>query len=145
MVDVPHFPGSERIPLRRTPLYCTHNDNIQFYRNAAGLVGEFELFRLRLRGATYDRTVPTPRPRDPGASALLDVVLYHKDDDELRLAWSTSEVVTVDAGGGVRVDVLSPQGCIADLLRMRDVYDVSSERHAKTEAMLSAALSTTDA
>lgn len=136
MVDVPHFPCSELIPLRRTPLYCTHNDSIRFARNDAGLVASFELFRLKLRGAVVRRDDDDggafERPEVAGTS-LIDVVVYRREDDELRVAWARGSQAVVPIGA---FDVLSLEGVLSDLAMIRDVYDVTPERRQRALELL---------
>ena len=49
-VEVPHFEGCDRIPLRKTPLFCSHNRSISFDRTPSAdtsSVGCFDLYRMR--------------------------------------------------------------------------------------------------
>jgi hypothetical protein len=49
-VEVPHFESCDRIPLRKTPLFCSHNRSISFNRTPAAntnSVGCFDLYRMR--------------------------------------------------------------------------------------------------
>jgi hypothetical protein len=49
-VEVPHFESCDRIPLRKTPLFCSHNRSISFNRTpgaSTNSVGCFDLYRMR--------------------------------------------------------------------------------------------------
>jgi len=49
-VEVPHFESCDRIPLRKTPLFCSHNRSISFNRTPSAntnSVGCFDLYRMR--------------------------------------------------------------------------------------------------
>lgn len=124
-VDVPHFEGCERIPLRKTPLFCSHNRSISFDRTPSAdtsSVGCFDLYRMRWNvmyrrndagiNAGNDAEIDTSsnssssgssdhnirkggKPYEYITADFVDISILAQDDVELKDFWDHGQVMNV--------------------------------------------------
>lgn len=132
-IDVPHFEKCERIPLRKSPFFCSYNDTIEFEREQEeSAQGHFDLYRMRLNcifqfdaePVDADTEVVTPKMRYEKITAdFIDVGIAYQNDAELISFWDFGRCTTVlDKDAEIWVSVPDIQTCIGDLEKMLTVY-----------------------
>lgn len=162
-IDVPHFEFCERIPLRKTPIFCSYNNSIKF--QGEGYTRNFDLFRMRFNtictsSQAQDRVavqitpstttttikldiIPQYHYKDEYITAdFIDVSINHKDDTELINFWNHGRMVGhFDHPSNIWLFVPDFQTCITDIERMLTVYDspeCKKEKRANKLAKLKA-------
>lgn len=137
-VEVPHFERCERIPLRKTPLFCSFNETIDFIRDGIEMKGQFNLYRLRMNNliAHFDDDGKLLR-EEKVACDFIDVSVPNRDDAELRLFWNRGHCVSIyEESIGFWVTVPDPDTCIAELERILTQYDSQESKKEKREKKL---------
>jgi hypothetical protein len=131
-IELPHFDKCERIPLRRTPLFCSFNETIDFARDGHDKKGRFNLFRLRMNALYADmdeNNEVTSKERVP--VDFIDVSVPFQDDAELLDFWSYGRALMVydDAGSWLSIpDVVT---CVRELERILHEYDCPEYKREK--------------
>lgn len=149
-IEVPHFEQCERIPLRKTPIMCSHNSSIRFNRtpNAAEeAVGHFDLYRVRIN-CMYKRPDETSdedadaasssssrgRDYDNIAADFIDISMLAQDDAELWNFWNHGQVATVyDRFVGMWITIPDLPTMLDDLYKMLHIYDCPESKRALRE------------
>lgn len=145
-VEVPHFYMCERIPLRKTPLFCSFNETIDFDR-AAGeaecdLKGKFNLYRLRLNNLALRTTdeeegAAGETVLQKTAADFIDVSVPSKDDVELLHFWQYGRCVNIfEPTLGFWVTVPDLTTCVAELERILTAYESNTAKKEKREKKL---------
>lgn len=137
-VEVPHFERCERIPLRKTPLFCSFNETIDFIRDGVEMKGQFNLYRLRMNNiiAHFDKEGKLLK-EEKVACDFIDVSVPNKNDAELNLFWQRGHCVNIfDESVGFWVVVPDPETCIAELERILTQYDSQASKKEKREKKL---------
>ena len=144
-IEVPHFEMCETIPLRKTPLVCSHNRSIRFVRDAASasgasasaaedpvMHGAFDLFRLRFNVMHCGDTV---------TADMIDVCLLGHDDAEQRDFWTRTHetgrrpvIRMADDRLDYAFSIPSLSAMIDDLYKMLNVYDCPESKRTKRVA-----------
>lgn len=126
-VDVPHFKNCERIPLRRTPLFSSYNETIDFLRtDNETMPGHFDLYRLRFNNMYVERDLATGDvvKEERVAADFIDVSIAAKNDTELIDFWNNGRCMTVlEPASRVWICVPDIPTCINDLYKMLYVYE----------------------
>jgi hypothetical protein len=98
-IELPHFDKCERIPLRKTPLFCSFNETLDFNREKDGDTmkrGKFNLYRLRwnhLRVSYDSEKDETFEHRIP--ADFIDISIPDITDEEFRIFWNYGQVMQV--------------------------------------------------
>jgi hypothetical protein len=146
MVEVPHFDRCERIPLRKTPLFCSFNETIDFNRTGGEDTddtcrGKFNLYRLKMNvmfkslNSASDEWEEDKVPAD-----FIDVTVPDMDDIELQHFWTRGRSVNVydkDANQWVTIPDLATS--IEELERILQQYescDAKKEKRMRKLAVL---------
>lgn len=141
MVEVPHFDKCERIPLRRTPLFCSFNETIDFNRDGVSKKGKFNLYRIKMNILAKTAEKEEKIPAD-----VIDVSIPDKDDVELVYFWSRGRSINVfDNDGGIWVTIPDLQTCIQEITRILEEYECTDSKRCKRQAKLKALLAMANA
>lgn len=138
-VELPHFEGCERIPLRKTPLFCSYNKSIRFNRAAnpeeKKLVGAFDLYRLRFN------TLYVPKKANENSSKFhkenvtadfIDISIPHQDDEELLDFWMHGQTGMVkDDATNIWIVIPDIATMVNDLYKMLYVYECPESKYEK--------------
>jgi hypothetical protein len=138
-VEVPHFEMCENIPLRRTPIFCTHNRSISFTRskdNGVEMKGSFDLYRLRFNCLFVPQDpekMPSRVPAD-----LIDVSILHQDDAELSSFWQNIDggqklLHIADPRLSHPIYIMNMSMMLEELEKMLFVYNSSDQKREKRE------------
>lgn len=133
MVEVPHFDMCERIPLRKTPLFCSFNETIDFLRDGNNKVGRFNLYRLRMNNiyAKFDQDGSLIKEEKVVAD-FIDVSVLDKGDAELEFFWAHGRSVNVfDTIVGFWIMMPDIYTSVSELERILSIYDSSSGKKEK--------------
>jgi len=154
-IEVPHFKYCHTIPLRKSPIFCSHNNTINFGGRS------FELFRMRqvvmreemradggikMKLVVEDDDVKVqlyPRMRRNMFRVTLDfidVTVPNQHDPELRDFWERGHVVErkLDAPTGLTIPLPPITSCMHDLEMMLNVYECPKGKRGKREKKLEA-------
>jgi hypothetical protein len=137
LVHVPHYDQCERIPLRKTPMFTSVNNSLDFERNAnaTGCKGKFTLHRMKMniihrRPDGYDDKVPID---------FLDISVPDRDDEELKHFWEQGMYVSVfEPTMNLWVAIPDLPTCISELQRILDDYDSTEPKREKRMRKLAA-------
>ena len=146
-VDIPHFEMCENIPLKRTPLVCSHNRTIRFERCAADSVafgsispvralGSFDLFRLKLNVMLTN----TDNNTATCSAEFIDITVPRQDDAELLEFFkkdgtsSPPTQICWDYELECEVRVPTVETAIADLFRILYIYACPESKMGKRYA-----------
>lgn len=135
-VDLPHFDKCERIPMRKTPMFCSYNETINFKRDNADLDGHFDLYRIRFNCLLIQKDEENNIVRDQKITAdFIDVTIAAKEDAELIDFWKKGKYLTVlDKNVGIWVNVPTLETCVDDLYKMLNVYACPEGKRSKRQA-----------
>lgn len=141
LVDVPHFDRCEKIPLRKTPMFCSFNETIDFVRDKSGdqnKKGCFNLYRLKLNvlcqhfdeegGVVKDERIPAD---------FIDVSVPDQSDVELLHFWSRGRSINIfDQDTGIWVTIPDMETVVMELKRIVNEYDCPDGKKEKRMAKL---------
>lgn len=132
-VEVPHFERCERIPLRKTPLFCSFNETIDFKRDGIEKVGKFNLYRLKLNvlAQTFDQEGEIDK-EDRIPADLVDMSVPDITDAELINFWMHGRSLNVfDKDIGVWVSIPDIITVISELKRILEEYESCDSKKEK--------------
>jgi predicted nucleotidyltransferase len=145
-VEVPHFEMCERIPLKRTPLFCSYNKAIRFNRLADAdgtrddkmLVGSFDLFRIRFNNLYMSEDEEAKKVFHENITAdFIDIVISNQDDAELHDFWQHGASVLVnDPISNMWIVVPDIPTMISDLDKMLNLYECPEAKRDKRQKRL---------
>ena len=132
-IEVPHYDRCERIPLRRTPFFASHNQTIDFVRDNSNSVGSFDLDRLRLNIKYVERDEEGAIIKEERIPVdFIDVTIASKKDAELIDFWNNGCCLYVlDKNVNSWLLIPSIPSCIADLDKMLNKYDCPESKREK--------------
>lgn len=150
-IETPHFEMCDRIPLRKSPLFCSFNDTIKFEKD--GYVRDFELSRIKMNNLHVDddsvrvnlsvgedekiklsyTTYASPRAHyDKVQADFIDVSICGKYDTENIDFWQHGRcLVLLDRVTMCWVMVPDVHSCMRDLWKMLHVYDCPEHKRSK--------------
>lgn len=133
-IEVPHFNKCECIPLRKTPLFCSYNNTLEFNRAAAGvnldLKANFNLYRLRMN-VLVKSTVDDEKDERVSAD-FIDITIPSQTDSELIHFWKHGRCVLVwDESINTWICVPDMHTCMNDLFKMLYVYQCPASKKEK--------------
>lgn len=139
-VEVPHFDMCERVPLKRTPFFCSFNETIDFSRDDTGSKGRFNLYRLKMNVLHRWTDVEIGVQKEDKIPAdVFDVSIPDRDDVELIHFWSRGMSVNVlDKDTHIWVTIPDVPTCIAELTRILDTYESVESKKEKRMKKLEA-------
>lgn len=135
-VDVPHYDRCERIPLRKTPFFCSYNDTIDFARNENDTMhGNFDLYRIRFNNMYVEKNEAGEIiHQERSVADFIDVSIAGKNDAELIEFWAKGRCLSIyDRFANVWLMVPDITACIDDLYKMLNVYDCPEAKKAKRQ------------
>ena len=136
-IELPHFEMCERIPMRKTPLFCSVNRSIRFNRLAdpgkGKLVGAFDLFRIRFNNLYIFKNEEDGKTyRESATADFIDISIAHQDDAELYDFWENGRMVLInDAVSNIWIVIPDIQTMLRDLYKMIHVYDCPEAKKDK--------------
>lgn len=153
-VDVPHFDKCEKIPLRKTPFFCSYNKTIDFKRDGQALEGKFDLYRIRFNNLFVEFDADGKKVKEEKVAAdFIDVSISSKTDAELIDFWNTArcefildkdacewKVLRDNEWQSITCWMVMPNitSCLNDLYKMLNVYECPDSKKAKREARYNA-------
>jgi hypothetical protein len=140
-VEVPHYEMCERIPLRKTPMFCSHNRSIRFNRmadhSAEECIGAFDLYRIRFNNLY----IPTEQAdeekltRQSVTADFIDISISDQDDAELIDFWKHGRYVMVnDRFSNVWMAIPDANTMLMDLEKMLNLYECPENKRDRREA-----------
>jgi hypothetical protein len=136
-VEMPHFDKCECIPLRKSPLFCSHNKTIDFNRqngSAEEVKGHFDLYRIRWNNSFVPKEQPLPNKliRENVAADFIDISIASREDSELIDFWEHGMCVMVhDEAANMWILVPDVHTAINDLYKMLYVYECPEAKKEK--------------
>jgi hypothetical protein len=151
-VELPHYPHCERIPLRKTPLFCSFNDTIKFNRSntpeTEDIKGSFDLFRLRFNNmfihhrkspSCSDEEVVDEEMVERGyrrpelfTADFVDISIPNQDDTELIDFWNHGRTWMVrDDPTGIWLTIPDMDTMKSDLWKMLNIYECPEGKKEK--------------
>lgn len=148
-VELPHFELCERIPLRKTPMLCSHNKTIDFNRmgndHDSNLKGAFDLYRIRFNNLyvpaeknieeSSDRVV-----RENITADFIDISIAGQEDAELLHFWNYGRYLTInDSASNIWITIPDASTMLNDLWKMLNLYEcpeAKKERRRKRFSIL---------
>lgn len=124
-VEVPHFNMCEKIPLRRTPIFCSYNETIHNDGR------DFNLYRMK-----FNNMVETEEGKFRRVQAdFIDVTIPLQTDTELLDNWQYGRFALVnDAPCRQFIAVPDLSTSIRDLHKMLTVYECPEHKREKRQA-----------
>lgn len=94
--EIPHLAQCDRIPLKKTPLFISYNDSINFNRAKEGeaIVGNFNLYRIKINHMFISFSKEEDSMKKVSAD-LIDISIPKKDDAELINFWKNNKSLVV--------------------------------------------------
>lgn len=137
-IEVPHFDKCERIPLRKTPLFCSFNETINFVRDGIEKMGKFNLYRLRMNNVfvTFDKEGKLEK-KEKVACDFIDVSVPDIEDAELINFWNNGRCINVyDKFANMWMLIPDIDTCISELERILTEYECPENKKMKRENKL---------
>ena len=136
-IELPHYQRCERIPLKKTPLYCSFNDTITFDESIR--TGSIDLFRLKFASIVEERLENNKFISKTVAADMIDISISSKEDIELKEFWEKGRYLTVlDSVANIWLKVPTIEDCISDLKKLLYVYDCPKSKIEKRQQKLKA-------
>lgn len=138
LVEVPHFDKCERIPLRKTPIFCSFNETIDFKRDGQDKKGHFNLYRLKINVLCQHLDDDGEVVKDERIPAdFIDVSIPDIDDVELVYFWTRGRSLNYyDMDVNMWITIPDLETVVAELKRILTEYECSEQKKAKREAKL---------
>ncbi len=132
-VEVPHFDKCECIPLRKTPLFCSFNDTLEFNRSSDDkFVAKFNLYRLRMN-VMYVSNKEDAREEKITAD-FVDISIADQSDSELKDFWENGRcTVVLDKTTRTWLSVPDIPTCAHDLYKMLHVFQCPESKRDKRQ------------
>lgn len=119
-VEVPHFNACEKIPLRRTPIFCSYNDTIHNQDR------DFNLYRLKFNCLK--------EKNHRVAADFIDINVLSQNDPELIDFWTHGRFVNVyDKYSDIWVCVPDLVSTLRDLWKLLNVYECPPQKREKRQ------------
>ena len=135
-IDVPHYERCERIPMRKTPFFCSYNETIDFARNDSGtLHGNFDLYRIRFNNMYIEKNENGEIiNKERVVADFIDVSIAGKNDTELLDFWKKGRCLSIyDRFANIWLMVPDITSCIDDLYKMLYIYECPEGKKAKRQ------------
>ena len=136
-IELPHFERCERIPLRKTPVFCSYNQTIDFVRDATQdeCQGHFDLYRIRFNNRYIERDPDGCIIKEERVAAdFIDVSIASQNDAELLDFWKHGKCLYInEKHSNIWIMVPDIMTCILDLYKMLNVYECPDGKRQKRE------------
>ena len=135
-VEVPHFDKCECIPLRKTPLFCSYNDTLDFNRvgdeSGCTATAKFSLYRMRMNTIVITSTEDDDIKEERCPADFIDITISAKEDCELVEFWKHGRCVMMWYEYiNTWIAVPDMQTCVYDLHKMLHVYQCPANKVEK--------------
>lgn len=133
-VEVPHYERCERIPLRKSPMFCSYNETIDFNRDKENnLRGHFDLYRIRFNNKYIEKNDNGEILKVSSITAdFIDVSIASKNDAELIDFWNKGICLSIyDKYTNIWLTVPNINSCITDLYKMLTIYECPEGKKQK--------------
>lgn len=148
-VEVPHFDKAERIPLRKSPVFCSYNQTINFENGDHKR--SFELYRMRWNYMSVEAASDRVNVelavqaddrvslnildvfRDDRVTAdFIDITIPGRNDSELIDFWSNGQFLGIFAPAiNMWVNVPTITECIRDINKMLTIFECPEHKREK--------------
>lgn len=152
-VELPHFNSCERIPLKKSPLFCSVNNTINFNRSKDRNVfmkGSFDLYRLRLNnifmrvladdsGCDSENNVEDDKEerkmrKETVTADFIDISIPNQDDTELIDFWNHGRTWVVrDDATNIWLTIPDMHTMRTDLEKMLYLYECPESKLRKRQ------------
>ena len=139
-VEVPHFDGCERIPLRKTPMFCSYNETIRFNRASDSefgfIAGSFDLYRIRFNNLYVGKesNADGKFPRENVTADFIDISIANQDDAELYEFWTHGQTGMIkDDATNIWIVIPDLQTMLNDLHKMLYRYECPESKREKRQ------------
>jgi hypothetical protein len=135
-VEVPHFPACERIPLKKTPMFCSFNSTINFNRveGNENLKGVFDLYRIRFNNLYMfkDPEDEEKTYRENITADFIDISIAGQDDAELKDFWNFGSTLLInDYTANMWLVIPDARSMLNDLYKMLTLYECPEGKKEK--------------
>lgn len=126
-IEVPHYENCERIPLRKSPLFCSYNETIDTQH------GHFDLYRIRFNNKYVEKDEDGEVIKVSSVTAdFIDVSVASKTDATLVDFWNKGRCLSVyDKYANVWLTIPDIHSCIDDLHKMLTIYECPESKREK--------------
>jgi len=154
-VETPHFENCERIPLRKSPVFCSTNATIQIngnHEDGQPYSRDFDLYRIKLNNMAVDATgevrinfaydnddnirllIEPAVYEERIAADFIDVSIPNQMDSELMDFWSYGRAVFVrDDPTDQWIAVPDAVTCLRELYKLLNVYECPESKRPKRQ------------
>lgn len=138
-VELPHFEMCERIPLKKTPMFCSHNRTINFNRvenNEDTVPGRFDLYRIRFNNLFLRESEDENKKsfRENVTADFIDITISSQEDAELIDFWQHGRTLMVnDEGSNIWLCIPDADTMLSDLYKMLNVYECPEGKKEKRQ------------
>jgi hypothetical protein len=139
-VEVPHFERCEFIPLRKTPLFCSYNETLEFNRIADASsfdeikLAKFNLYRMRMNVMHLVDDEDGGMREEKTTTDFIDITISSKTDSELIDFWTHARCVMIfEQAINTWVCVPDIHTCVNDLHKMLYVYQCPASKREKRQ------------
>lgn len=138
-IELPHFDKCERIPLRKTPLFCSFNETIDFNRDEmAAKKGKFDLYRLRMNFLYFEIKSDSDSESEERlkyekvTADFIDVSIPYQNDAELLNFWTHGRtIMAYDVDVKYWMAIPDLVTCITELERILFEYECPEHKREK--------------
>jgi hypothetical protein len=135
MCEIPHFAQCDRIPLKKTPLYVSYNDSIDFNRakeDGESIVGSFDLYRIKINHMFISFSSNDEENMKKVSADFIDISIPKKTDAELINFFKNNKaLVMCEKITNVWVYVPDLLYSIKEIERMINLYKSQEDKVAK--------------
>jgi len=135
-VEVPHFDKCECIPLRKTPLFCSYNDTLNFNRvdeKNGQMAANFSLYRMRFNTIVVTADDESNDIKEERCAAdFIDITIASKEDCELLDFWRHGRCMMIWHDYiNTWTAIPDMHTCVYDLYKMLNVYQCPANKMEK--------------
>lgn len=134
-VEVPHFHFSEKLPLAKTPFFCSINKSIDFKGGKDMRQGHIDLYRIRFNSLCVMVDDDDVRREVKVPADFIDVSIASKADTDSKDFWATGQYMDVrDPFTNIVLRIPTIPSSIKDLYKMLYIYDCpASKKQARIQ------------
>ena len=126
-VQVPHYDRCDKIPLQKSPIFCSYNKTIKFSRGSTNAIGNFELYRIRISNQFVSNNSVMTIPAD-----FIDITIPSQNDSELIDFWNHGKSINI-RDSNIWLKVPTIQNCLDDLYKMLHIYNGNDAKRTKRQ------------
>lgn len=151
-IEIPHYTHCEKIPLKKTPFFCSVNKSIRYCEANDEICRSFDLYRLRMNNCKKELNnneisllfnvtdennikvnIQHKIMMKQIATDLIDISILHQNDTELLDAVNTYDFINIKDNS---ITIPSIKSCILDINKMLNVYASNESKKEKRREIL---------